>query len=50
MKYVKNIMQMSGQDTAVALLDSDGSVWIVGYNGNYGLGIGNDSNRSLPIK
>jgi len=43
-------MQMSGQDIAVALLDSDGSVWTVGYNGNYGLGIGNDSNRSIPIK
>ncbi|CDE14898.1 putative uncharacterized protein [Clostridium sp. CAG:470] len=48
MKKVNNIIQMSAGENHIALLDANGSVWQVGYNGNYQLGTNNTSNYSLP--
>ena len=48
MQKVNNIIQISAGENHIALLDADGSVWQVGYNGNYQLGTNNSSNYSLP--
>ncbi len=48
MQKVSNIIQISAGENHIALLDADGSVWQVGYNGNYQLGTNNSSNYSLP--
>lgn len=48
MKKVTNAMQISAGEDHVAVLNVDGTVWMAGYNGYGGLGIGNTSEAPYP--
>jgi len=50
MQKVSNIIQITGGENHLSMLDADGSVWSVGYNGYGQFGIGNAVNAILPIQ